>query len=567
MCTKADFHSFHIASVKLLFSLNSITNRLLILGMTLLLMGAAGRVFFLSDYLRNDLTELASVQLLTMANYVAKNIDHDILERRELLIRVATKIPQNFLYNNKQMQAWLAERYDINPLFSQGLVVLDVSGNVLADYPALPGRLGRSFADRDYFQQALQGAFAIGSPVNGRIANVPVLPMAIPIQDKAGKVLAVLVGASALHSPNFLDTLYSSRIGNAGGLVLVSPRDKLFIGASDADIALSPTFPEGQHPQHDLAMKGFRGTGIDNQNGVEELTAIASIPSSGWFIVARQPTSEVFAPIARLHRFIESNTLMLVPFFFVFMVLGLRYLLHPLINAALHADKMTREEIPLEPLPVVRDDEVGHLTKAFNRVLSKLLESRAELQHMAHHDPLTGLPNRQLLADRLQQALAHLQRNNGNLAVLFLDLDGFKPINDQLGHEAGDAALREVASRLRAAVRAEDTLARVGGDEFVILLSSLNDHAKESAELVARKCLEVFQQPFVTQGRACHLGTSIGIAIGNGGCSSDELLITADRAMYQAKNSGRGKFFLAEGCLACLSKERQSCEIPIAKQD
>ena len=535
--------------------------------MTLLLLGAAGRVFLLSDYLRNDLTELASAQLLTMANYVAKNIDRDILERRELLTRVATKVPLTLLHNNKQMKAWLADRYDINPLFSQGLVVLDVSGTVLADYPAMPGRLGRSFTDRDYFQQALQGAFAIGSPVSGRIANVPVLPMAIPVHDKTGKVQAVLVGASALHSPNFLDTLYSTRIGNSGGLVLVSPRDKLFIGASDADIALSPIPPEGVHPQHDLAMKGFRGTGIDNYSGVEELTAIASIPSSGWFVIARLPTSEVFAPISRLHRFIENNTIMLVPFFFIFMVLGLRYLLRPLINAALHADKMTRDEIPLEPLPVVRNDEVGHLTTAFNRVLSKLLESRAELQHMAHHDMLTGLPNRQLLSDRLQQALAHLQRNNEKLAVLFLDLDGFKPINDQMGHEAGDAALREVASRLRAAVRSEDTLARVGGDEFVILLSGLNDHAIKSAELVAGKCLEVFQQPFVIQGRACHLGTSIGIAIGNGGCSSDELLITADRAMYQAKNSGRGKFSLAEGCLACLSKEHPSCDHPIAKQD
>jgi diguanylate cyclase (GGDEF)-like protein len=513
--------------------------------MALIIAGGIARALVLSNYLRKGVTELTSAQLLTMANYVAKSIDHNIVERREMLERVAIKFPVTLLRNRTQLQKWLGERQDINPLFSHGMAVLDLSGMALADYPVLANRVDRSFADRDYFQQALKGEFAIGRPVIGRVSNVPVLPMAMPIRDSAGKVCAVLLGISALNDSNFLDPLYTTRVGVTGGLVLVSPRDKLFVGASDADIALRPTPEEGKHLQHDRAMKGFRGVGIDNRFGVEELAAIASVPSSGWFVVARLPTSELFLPLNRLQRLILNNTAIIAVVFLIVMVFVLRRVMRPLKSAAYHADRMTHGEIPFEPLPVVHDDEVGHLTAAFNGVLSKLIESRAELEHSALHDTLTGLPNRQLLADRMTLALARLNRNDGQIAVLFLDLDGFKQINDRLGHEAGDKALREAADRLNKSMRSEDTLARVGWDEFVILISDLGDNARDVAELVANKCLKVFQHPFIIDDNPCQLGTSIGIAIGNKASSADKLLIAADQAMYRAKNAGRGRYIWA----------------------
>jgi len=521
---------------------NSLTTRLILLGMAFIILGAIGRAFLLGNYLRKSVAELASAQLLTMSDYVAKSIDHNIVERREMLGRVAVKFPLILLHDRKQLQKWLSERHDINPLFSQGMAVLDLSGVMLAGYPILTNRVDRSFADRDYFQQALKGEFAIGRPVIGRISKVPVLPMAMPIHDGAGKVRAVLLGVSALNSSNFLDPLYTTRVGITGGLVLVSPRDKLFVGASDANIALTPTPEEGKHPQHDQAMKGFRGVGIDVRFGIEELAAIASVPSSGWFVVARLPTSELFLPLSRLREFILNSTVIIVPIFLLIMVFVLRRVMRPLKSAAYHADRMTRGEISFEPLPVVHNDEVGHLTAAFNRVLSKLIESRSELERIALHDMLTGLPNRQLLADRMALALARLQRNQKQIAVLYLDLDGFKQVNDGLGHEAGDAVLREVAERLNKSMRGEDTLARVGGDEFVILISDLSDNAGDVAELVANKCLNVFKQPFIVHDNPCRLSTSIGIAIGNGASSADKLLIAADQAMYRAKEAGRGRY-------------------------
>jgi len=547
-------------------NLNSITTRIILFGFVLLIVGALGRILLLGDYLRNDITELTTSQLLTLANYVAHDVDHNLIERRELLERVAVRFQPSLLHDRKQMQEWLKERHEVNPLFTFGMSVLDTSGKVVAGYPVLPQQATLSFADRDYFQQAMQGNFVIGRPVISRTNSVPVLPMAIPLRDGGGKVLAVLTGTTALDEPDFLDSLQHTHIGNTGGVLLISPRDKLFVGASDVRMIFKPTPATGVNILHDRAMAGYRGTGITvNAFGVEELVGIASVPSSGWFVVTRLPTEEAFAPINRLRRFVINNTAMITVLFLIIMVVGLRYLLKPLRNAAQHADRMTLGEIPLEPLPVVRDDEVGHLTASFNRVLSKLLESRAELDHMAHHDVLTGLPNRQLLADRLKQAVARTQRSRGQIAVLFLDLDGFKPINDGLGHEAGDAALCQVTERLQSVVRKEDTLARVGGDEFVIMLSDLDGNAREAAELVAKKCLDIFRLPFVINEHSCRLGTSIGIALGDCKCEPHKLLIAADQAMYRAKEAGRGQFVWAHDCQNCLAAGRQAdCGVKIS---
>jgi diguanylate cyclase (GGDEF)-like protein len=204
---------------------------------------------------------------------------------------------------------------------------------------------------------------------------------------------------------------------------------------------------------------------------------------------------------------------------------------------------MTRGEMPLKPLPIGRSDEVGHLTEAFNRLLVKLQSSQAELARMAHHDALTGLPNRTMLADRLRQALARAYRNGDRLAVLFLDLDGFKPINDAHGHEAGDQALAEVARRLLHVVRETDTLARVGGDEFVIMMADLDRDqgaAIEAARAVAAKCADALRTPINVLGHQCQLGASIGIALGDGQSTAHNLISMADNAMYKVKQTGRG---------------------------
>lgn len=172
---------------------------------------------------------------------------------------------------------------------------------------------------------------------------------------------------------------------------------------------------------------------------------------------------------------------------------------------------------------------------------SAIRASQEQLHHLAHHDNLTGLPNRLLLKDRLDQSFKRARREKCQVAVLFLDLDEFKKINDTLGHKVGDEVLKQAARRIQALLRKGDTVARLGGDEFVILLDRL-DRA-EDASLVARKVLSTLQQPFTIANRELYIGVSIGISIfPQDGEDSDKLVRNADIAMYRAKQLGKNLF-------------------------
>jgi diguanylate cyclase (GGDEF)-like protein len=166
--------------------------------------------------------------------------------------------------------------------------------------------------------------------------------------------------------------------------------------------------------------------------------------------------------------------------------------------------------------------------------------TQALLAHMAQHDPLTDLPNRMLFHDRLKTAIAQVKRG-GMMAVHYLDLDDFKPVNDNLGHQAGDELLIGVSRRLRQAVREYDTIARLGGDEFAIVQTQI--HEARDAAVLAGRLLKKFSAPFSVGGAEVSVGVSIGIAVApDDGLSSDDLLIKADNALYRSKSGGRGCF-------------------------
>lgn len=169
----------------------------------------------------------------------------------------------------------------------------------------------------------------------------------------------------------------------------------------------------------------------------------------------------------------------------------------------------------------------------------KALEAR--LSHDAMHDALTGLPNRLMFHDRLNQVLESARRRDGLAGVLFLDLDGFKSVNDTLGHAAGDELLQLVARRLESCVRAEDTVARIGGDEFGVVLATVAQAG--DCERVAAKILEALAQPFTLAAREVRISASVGGALfPTHGQDMDSLLARADTGMYAAKHEGKGRF-------------------------
>lgn len=169
----------------------------------------------------------------------------------------------------------------------------------------------------------------------------------------------------------------------------------------------------------------------------------------------------------------------------------------------------------------------------------KLTEQK--IAHLAHHDYLTGLPNRVLFLNNLEHSIGLARRNSYKVSVLFLDLDGFKKVNDTLGHEAGDLLLQEVARRMKELIRDSDTVARVGGDEFTFVLDNIG--SDENAALTANKIIAALAEPFELNGRQCHVGGSIGIAtFPDDSDKIGQLIKQADDAMYLAKQSGKNTY-------------------------
>ena len=181
-----------------------------------------------------------------------------------------------------------------------------------------------------------------------------------------------------------------------------------------------------------------------------------------------------------------------------------------------------------------------------NQIASAIVRKQNEawLQYIAHHDPLTDLPNRELFHDRLQTALARARRNKERLVVLYIDLDGFKEVNDGHGHAVGDLLLQEVAKRIRRCLRESDTVGRIGGDEFVVLLNNIT--LPEHGAVVAEKIRAVLDRPFELGGKRLHISSSIGVAAyPEHGDDNKQLIRHADEAMYAAKKNGGNRLLMA----------------------
>lgn len=224
-----------------------------------------------------------------------------------------------------------------------------------------------------------------------------------------------------------------------------------------------------------------------------------------------------------------------------------RKVTHP-INLMSAAAQSFANDQQIVGLPVDQKDEIGLLARSFKRMqaqikrqLGELQASQTQLEHLVGHDVLTGLPNRRLFQDRLEHALARAQRTGEGFALLFIDVDKFKSINDRWGHESGDIVLKLAALRLASITRKADTVARMGGDEFVILLN--NPTSRQQIVSIAEKLLDSLHSPMRLTGQDIQVGFSVGISqYPEDGSTSMALMARADQAMYEMKAAGRNGF-------------------------
>ncbi|NVO07507.1 MAG: cache domain-containing protein, partial [Rhodoferax sp.] len=243
---------------------HSLTFKLIALSVLLVIVGSSVRYLLIEKTLRSGLEEVVNAQQLSLAQYVARDIDNKVLARRQALLQVAQDLPRPLLRTPALLETWLRAQTGTLNLFPGGLVAVKPDGlGALADYPAMVERRQLDFNDRDWFTAVRSGAdFAIGKPGIGRALKVAVVNMAVPVRDAQQQLVAVLMGATPLGAAGFLDLVETGNVGKTGGLLLISPRDQVFVTASEASMRLKPLPAPGINPLHDRAMAGWRGTGV-----------------------------------------------------------------------------------------------------------------------------------------------------------------------------------------------------------------------------------------------------------------------------------------------------------------
>jgi diguanylate cyclase (GGDEF)-like protein len=276
--------------------------------------------------------------------------------------------------------------------------------------------------------------------------------------------------------------------------------------------------------------------------------SLSTMPGTYWKIVTVMPYSKSIEKFEAIYdRFTQATFTVVLLTFFIIWLLIRSIVTVPILHICKQIQSQVDSKVTdMKLLKTSAKDELFALVQVFNQRTSQLLEMRDEIKKLAHFDELTGLVNRRLLIERLDEKLAIAQRQHCSGALMFIDLDNFKLINDSLGHDMGDELLVGVAKRFQKCIRVEDTVARLGGDEFVVLITKYNESfekLRNEATIIAEKLVHAMKEPFVLQGHQYKITVSIGITIFSGeNIASDELLSQADTAMYRAKNNGKNGF-------------------------
>jgi diguanylate cyclase (GGDEF)-like protein/PAS domain S-box-containing protein len=665
-----------------LFHQRSIKTRVTLFTLAIFVCSVWAVAFYASRMLRDDMQQLLGEQQYATASSLAAVVDSELAERLKSLTAIADTITPAMMQDRSALQNVLEQRPILQGHFNAGIVVGDQEGTAIAQYPREYQRIGVNYRQLDFVATVLnKGIATVGAPSIGPTLKVPVFGMGAPIHDEQGKVIGILGGVTRLDKPNFLDRVIQNFHGRSGGSLLVAPRQRLIITASDKRRVLEVLPAAGISPTLDRFINGYQGSAIFvNPTGVEVLASTRTVPLTGWYVGAILPTAEVFSPITDLQKRMFLATLALTIVAAGLTSWILRREISPLLDAANTLAELPSAGQPMQALPIAQNDEVGRLIGGFNHLLETLSQREHELQdseqrfrtlmeqipgvavqgyamdgtvtfwnaaaehlygyraeealggnlleliiplemrdgvaqamqqmaqtrepipagelmlqtksgarvpvfsshallkppgqplelfcldidlsetkraqeqvrQLAFYDPLTGLPNRRLLGDRLSQTMAASKRSGIYAALMFLDLDSFKPLNDAHGHGVGDLLLIEVARRLCACVREMDTVARFGGDEFVVMLGELHTGRVESTEqarVVAEKVRASVAAPYLLAVSAAglpgstvehHCTASIGVVVfTNHENTQAEILQWADAAMYRAKDAGR----------------------------
>jgi diguanylate cyclase (GGDEF)-like protein/PAS domain S-box-containing protein len=336
--------------------------------MVLFLLAIGMVTYQFSAHLRQELEVILSNQQFSEVTFVAERIDNSVKLRIDSLALIASSITPQMMANRSQLAAFLAERKAIYKLCKLGVIVIDQDGRGIADFPQVAGRGRADFAQTDFFHQVMQtGKPALSKPGLGRFIKDPRLVIAVPIFDQK-RLVGVFAGVVSLSDDSLLSDFDKRIHPNTSGYLLISPRDNLFVAATDKSRILQTLPPPGSNQMHDRYMQGFEGSGISlNSRGVEELSSAKQIPNAGWFVVGVMPTAQAFERIAHIRNvailIASVVSVLVIPLLWLF----LRHELSPLQRSAKRIQELTSNKT-LDTIPLEGSPEIRQMQSSFNQL-------------------------------------------------------------------------------------------------------------------------------------------------------------------------------------------------------
>jgi len=486
----------------------------------------------------HEMRKVIAAQEMSMLSSAAAYLDRDITSKQQVLRVLAESLQSEPLPASK-LQAQLELRGALRDEFFN-VTAYDTEGKLVANLQdrRMIGKLNSK--NRQYFRDTLAAQEGIVSaPFRSVLSGRPVVAITQPVLGRNGVIDYILVGTIDLQRPAFAGQLNALR-GRAEGYLFIVTADGTTLYHPDASRVLTQSKTPGTLTQPILAEPdGWRDDVVDN--GLPVLLAHKRLQKADWTLAVSFPIEDAFASMVSLRwRALAAASL-------VAMVAGLlawlllRPLLAPLYRLHKQVRAFGRDEVDIEMFNSSNPDEFGHLSRAFYQVARQQQMAERNLQRLATTDALTGAHNRRMFDEFFPQALKRAIRTGQQIGLAVLDIDYFKGINDNFGHQAGDAVLVQFADRLRNAVRSTDTVARIAGDEFVIVFEHLE--AGHDVNLLGQKIVAAMQAPFEVNGRPLNVSASIGIALTTElPADVDKVMLAADQALYCVKAAGRNGF-------------------------
>ncbi|UGQ47775.1 GGDEF domain-containing protein [Massilia endophytica] len=512
-----------------------------VLGMLVLL--AAGLVALVSLTLaERHMRKVLGDEQMALLSSAAAYIDQNLNAQRSLLAVLAERFPAEAMHDARQVQGVLEDHFTLRDEFFN-VSAVNRHGDLVANLNDRRAIGISNFSDRAYFRDTVAAREGvISAPFRSQLSGKQVVLITQPVFDAGGQLQYILLGSIDLERPRFFGQIEAMR-PSVNGFIFMLTTDGVIIHHPHKNRILGKVTeePGGAMPATLKALQGWEGwVEGETKAGVPALMAYKRIRSTNWIVGAAYPLEDAFAPMLAMRRNALLGSVMVAVLAGAVGLLAIRWLLRPLgvLRRQVACMAEGQGEANIRVFDTGRRDEFGELSRAFYALSRQRELAEASLRALARTDTLTGISNRRMFEELFSAALARQARTGAALGLAYLDIDHFKRINDTHGHGVGDEVLIEFARRLKGAVRASDTVARLAGDEFVIIFDHLSSEAEPAA--LGAKILAAMEAPIAAGGLRLTVTASVGIALHSGGAAAmEDVIRTADEALYSAKAQGR----------------------------